>query len=998
MASFGLLGPLQVLDDAGNAAELGGPKQRGVLALLALQPRLIVSSDTLIDGIWGNRLPRQASRTLSVYVSTLRRALEPTRSTGRHLGRIDTVAPGYRLNAADREVDAMQFEQLVSQGRAALEAGTPSEARDRLVEADALWRGPPLADLVALPFAEPVIHHLRLRRVDAHELSIEADLAIGNHGAILDELTELVQRYPLREKFWRQLMLALYRDGRQADSLLAFQRARSVLAEEAGLDPTPDLVELERRVLRQDPNLQVRPPRVRVVGIPRSLDEMIGRSDLLDDLATRIQTGTRLLTLLGPGGVGKTRVATELAHRLAQHFEDDVAFADLTHATDRPSMLLGIASALGIGGDGELDAQSLGSNLVGRRPLLVLDNVEQLVREAGDVAALISSAPDLTVLATSRTRLGIPGEAVVDVPPLALPTGGDDDEVRASPAVQLFLRRAREVLPSVDRGSTALQQVASVCRALDGLPLAIEMAAARVRVLSPEQMLDRLGTLTNESLAYSPGQDHHQSLRASLEWSLDLLSSRARAGFDQLAVFLGGFTLEAAEAVCGGSTADETVPAVEWLSELADASLLQTLEGARGPRFLMLQSMRARAVADTEDRLESEHAAYYLRLGDELNALMVDDPTSRAQAAFVEDRENWLGALTWAVGNDQSTAVGLIVTWRPLWATTPTLQRPVLDFVAELHASEDLSKTDRLRVNVLRGATLYGRGHIIDALPILEAGAPALEAAETTFMDLAVRGWCWLAAALVEGRRLDEAAAAASRARAVADGCRSLYLDAVAHDVSAFVAVRSHDTIGARAFADRALALDEARGDRVSQCFDLVRLGEVHVELDEADQADECARRLFEAIAEGQAPEWIELSALRLTLWVAIMRGRVADAVELLLSTLPRWLAADAGPEIAEDLHAVAATMAIAGLYDDGARVLGQIERLKHEHGMPTETVLAPIARQHERIRVQVGAERYATLQREGEAFPGSQGDLALRVLRELRDRSDPPATQSGRR
>ena len=997
MASFGLLGPLQVVDDAGNVAELGGPKQRGVLALLALQPRLIVSSDALIDGIWGSRLPRQASRTLSVYVSTLRRALEPTRSPGRHLGRIDTVAPGYRLNAADREVDVIEFERLVSQGRAALEAGTPAEARDRLVEADALWRGPPLADLVALPFAEPVIHHLRLRRVDAHELSIEADLAIGNHGAVLDELTELVQRHPLREKFWRQLMLALYRDGRQADSLLAFQRARSALAEEAGLDPTPDLVELERRVLRQDPDLQVRAPRVRVVGIPRSLDEMIGRSDLLDDLAMRVETGTRLLTLLGPGGVGKTRVATELAHRLAPHF-DVVAFADLTHATDRPSMLLGIASALGIGGDGELRAESLGSNLDGRRSLLVLDNVEQLVREAGAVAALIAGAPDLTVVATSRTRLGIPGEAVVDVPPLALPSGGDDDEVRASPAVQLFLRRAREVMPSVDRGSTALQQVASVCRALDGLPLAIEMAAARVRVLSPEQMLHRLGTLTNESPGYSPAQDHHQSLRASLEWSLDLLSSTARAGFDQLAVFLGGFTLDAAEAVCAGSPADETVPASEWLSELADASLLQTLEGASGPRFLMLQSMRARADSDTEDRLESKHAAYYLRLGEELQALLVDDPSSRAQAAFVEDRENWLGALTWAAANDHSTAVGLIVAWRPLWATAATLHGPVSDFVAELHASGDLAEADRLRVNVLRGATLYVRGRIVDALPILETAAPALEAAETTSMDLVVRGWCWLAAALVETGRVDAAAAAASRARAVADGCRNLYLDAIAHDVSAFVAVRSHDSIGARAFADRALALDEARGDRVSQCFDLARLGEVHVELDEVEQADECARRLFEALAEGQAPEWIELSALRLTLWVAIMRGQVRDAADLLLSTLPRWLATDARPEIVEDLHAVAATMAIAELYDDGARVLGQIERLTQGHGMPTETVPTPIARHLERIRVELGAERYARLQREGEALPGSPGDLALRVLSELRDRSDPVATQARRR
>ena len=572
---FRVLGPLEVVDDDGVPVQLGGPRPRALLAQLLLQPNRTVSTDRLIDGIWGEAPPSSGAGALQVHVHALRKALGADR--------IVTQAPGYLVRVEPGELDRDRFERLAASGA------------DGIREALTLWRGPALADLAYEPFAQAEATRLEDARLAALETRIGDDLDAGRHAALTAELESLVAAHPHRERLRAHQMVALYRAGRQADALAAYRDARAAL-DELGLEPSPELRALERRVLEHDPSLA-----------PTSKDDLplegtpppplIGRELELAAVAALLgRPETRLLTLTGPGGTGKTSLAVA-AGRAA----GGAPFVDLAPVADPTVVVAAIAAGLGL--DEEQDespAHTIARHLAGgARTLVVVDNLEHLAESFAELAALLAAAPALQLLATSRGPLRLVLEHEYRVHPLVVPDAGAarPEDVAASAAVRLYVERARESLPGFELTDATAQSVARITRALDGLPLAIELAAARVRVLGVEGTARRLGDALALLTRTAPDLPERQrSLRATVDWSVQLLDPAARHVLTVLAVFPGGATLEALEA-----TVDPEIDVAAALDALLDASLASSAphQGAE-PRFTLLETIRAFALAELE--------------------------------------------------------------------------------------------------------------------------------------------------------------------------------------------------------------------------------------------------------------------------------------------------------------------------------------------------------------------------------------------------------------
>ncbi len=572
---FRLLGPLEVAGDDGAEVALGGPRPRAVLALLLLSANEAVSVDRLIDGVWGESPPASAAGALQVHVHSLRKTLGTDR--------IVTRAPGYLVRVEPGELDVQRFEQLLADG-------DPHGALE-------LWRGEALADVAFEPFAQAEAARLEEMRLAALEARIDADLDAGRHRALAGELDVLAAAHPHRERLQAQRMLALYRGGRQADALAAYREAREAL-DELGLEPSAELRGLERRMLEQDPSLAVAE---RGAAIPRAATTLIGRR--LERAAAQALLGrpdTRLLTLTGTGGSGKTRLALALADE-----RKDAVFVDLSPLADASLLLATIAAALDLGDVSGREAETLRDALSGQPPLLVLDNLEHLPEAFADVARLLETAPELRILATSRTPLRIEAEREYRVPPLAVPELGVETAAEAdSDAVRLYVERARVELPDFELTDANANAVARICRALDGLPLAIELAAARVRVLGPEGTAKRLGERLSLLTRSAPDLPERQrSLRATIDWSYRLLDEPAAHVFRALSVFAGGATLDAVEAVADPET---DVPAA--LAALLDSGLVNHDAPGGEPRFAMLETIREFAAAELRDAGEEEDA------------------------------------------------------------------------------------------------------------------------------------------------------------------------------------------------------------------------------------------------------------------------------------------------------------------------------------------------------------------------------------------------------
>jgi len=570
---FRLLGPLEVLDDDGAPVPLGGRRPRALLAQLLLQPNGVVSTDRLIDGIWGESPPASAQNALQVHVHALRSALGADR--------INTRPPGYLVRVDEAELDAERFERLVAAG----------ELHDAL----ALWRGPALADLAGEPFARAGAGPLEERRLAALEARIDADLAAGRDASLVAELDALVASHPHREHLQAQRIVALYRAGRQADALAAYRDARSAL-DELGLEPSSELRALERRVLEHDPTLA-----------PSAVTEpehgpgpaLVGRELAQAAVSALLERPeTRLVTLTGSGGTGKTSLALAVAA--------GAPFVDLAPVADPALVLPSIGTALGIEETpSDSPAKTIAAGLAARAPTVVLvDNLEHLPQAFTDVSELLREAPTLKILATSRVPLHLAAEREYRVPPLDVPDLGETklDAIAASSAVRLYVERAAQVAPDFELTNENALAIARITRALDGLPLAIELAAARVRVLGVEGTIDRLGEALSLLRRSAPDLlERQRSLQATIEWSVRLLDRPAQGVLKTLAAFPGGATLTALETVAAPGT-----DVAEALDVLLDASLVTSTFAAGEPRFGMLDTIKAYATAAL-DRDEPGH-------------------------------------------------------------------------------------------------------------------------------------------------------------------------------------------------------------------------------------------------------------------------------------------------------------------------------------------------------------------------------------------------------
>ncbi|MFI6653623.1 ATP-binding protein [Streptomyces sp. NPDC050529] len=680
---YGILGTTQALRDDGTAVAIGGARLRALLAVLALRTGRTVLVAVLVDEVWDGEPPADAPGALQALVGRLRRILG-------HAA-VASADNGYRLAAEPDSVDLYRFERLAGEGARALAAGDPAKALSVLDDALGLWRGPALADL---PDRHAVAARWTARRLDARRTRFDAALALGRADEVLPELAALCDEHPLDEPLQALRLRALRDAGRMAQALAAYDEVRTLLADRLGTDPGPELSALHAELLRQEPARpapQAAPrtpvPAVRQGNLRARLTSFVGRERDIEALREDLSRG-RLVTLLGPGGAGKTRLSQETAESFdPASWPDGVWLAELAPVDDPEAVAEAVLGALGAretvlrgAGAEELRAAERGAGERGadeplarltehcsrRRMLLLLDNCEHVIEAAAALADhLLARCPELTVLATSREPLGVPGEFVRPVEPLPDPT-----------ALRLLAERGAAALPGfrVDADEATETATAEICRRLDGLPLAIELAAARLRMLTPQQIADRLDDrfrlLTSGSRTVLPRQ---QTLRAVVDWSWDLLAEDERSTLRRLSVFAGGCTLEAAEAVCAdGPQQAREVAGV--LGSLVDKSLVVAAPAADGGmRYRLLETVGEYAderldETGERDAVERRHLVYFRELARTTDPLLRGAGQRAAIELLRREYENLRTALRHAVAaRDEQETLCLVISLSWYW-------------------------------------------------------------------------------------------------------------------------------------------------------------------------------------------------------------------------------------------------------------------------------------------------------------------------------------------
>ncbi|WP_030159980.1 BTAD domain-containing putative transcriptional regulator [Glycomyces sp. NRRL B-16210] len=620
---IGMLGPLEVRGDDGALIDVPGARLRGLLAALARDAGRAVPKAALVDWIWGGRPPTDASNALQRLASRLRKVLPEAAVEGR--------ADGYLLAVGPEDVDAVRFERLVGRAR---EAEGPRRVR-LLREALGLWRGAPMQDIGLRESAafDATVTRLSMLRLNAMEDRYDAETGSGGGAELVAELTDLVAAHPVRERLVAALMRALVASGRDAEALLVYQRTREALAAALGTDPAPELSALHVAILQGELRGGPKPREERRrTNLRAELTRFVGKDADVAAVGDLV-AGHRLTTLTGPGGAGKTRLAAETARTLLDGPEDGVWLVELAALGAEGDVAqstldgLGLRDAL-LGATPDTDATDrLIAAVREREALLVLDNCEHVIESAAAFAQrVLGACPRLRILATSREPLGITGEALWPVEPLGLPEAdADPAAIAASPAVRLLRDRAGAIRGGLAVDDRALSTMARVCRALDGMPLAIELAAARLRTMSLDQLADRLHDrfrlLTGGSRTALP---RHRTLRGVVDWSWELLTDAERTVLRRLSVFAGGASLEAAERVCASEAfAAQPVEAervLELLTSLTEKSLLRA-EGDDAPRYRMISTIaeyaRGRlAEAGESDPARRAHLAYFTGLAE----------------------------------------------------------------------------------------------------------------------------------------------------------------------------------------------------------------------------------------------------------------------------------------------------------------------------------------------------------------------------------------------
>ncbi|SDH31205.1 Predicted ATPase [Sinosporangium album] len=762
--SFAVLGPLQV-GHGGKPVQIGGRRLRALLSLLAGSAGKTVSSSVLVDGVWGESPPANVTNALQALVSRARAALAPGASReGGALVAGD--ATGYRLAVSPGQVDAHRFAALADTGRRALAGGDAHLAWTSLGEALALWRGPVFTDLADGDTASLWTARLEAARLAALEDRFEAALRLGRFAQATAGLPALVAAHPLRERLRAQLMRALYGEGRHVEALAAYEDARETFADRLGADPSPDLAAVHLAMLkgewREERGAPPEPPpdpapgpvsdaapggvamrhapappdaeRTRRSTLPARLTSFVGRET---DVAAvgDLLAANRLVTLLGPGGAGKTRLAVESAEPLAGHGRLPggvrlVELAGVAAGADAREVAEAVSAAVGVRpghfqpGLAAVEAQRphdplerlLGA-LTGRHLLIILDNCEHVIESAALVVdQVLAECPEVRVLVTSREPLNITGETLWAVSPLHVPSPGEPARSSAeAPAVRLFADRAAAVRSGFSVADH-LDVVVRICRELDGMPLAIELAAARLRSMSPQDLADRLDdrfrVLTGGSRTALP---RHKTLRAVVEWSWDLLDERERMLARRFGVFAGGARLAAAERVCGGEGLDPA-DVLDLLGRLVDKSLVTvTVEGGRSgeARYTMLETIRAYALerlseSGERERMRLAHAEHVTRFVEEIEPGLRDRRQLDVLAAMSAEHDNASAAIRWAVDAGRGDiALRLVGALGWYWWLTGHRNEAVARSREALRAGEGAPPHARLVVRAVHNLNVY---------------------------------------------------------------------------------------------------------------------------------------------------------------------------------------------------------------------------------------------------------------------------------------------------
>ncbi len=826
LVEFLVLGTIDVVVD-GTSVVPTSARQRDLLALLLLEANVAVSSDRLMHRLWLGEPPPTARSALQTYIAKLRVILD-----GCPGAVITTVSGGYRLDVDEATIDAHRFEDLVGRGREALLAGSAATAVEHLRSALDLWRGDAYGDVRHLEGIHAEVTRLEELHANAVGTLIDAELALGNHLEVIPRLERLVEEEPLRERHWAQLMLALYRAGRQSDALRAYRRVRDVLGEELGIEPGPDLYDLEERILLHDPTLDLvpsgdRPP----TNLERAVTSFVGRRDELDRLVELV--GTRpLTTLTGPGGAGKTRLAREIGERLLDRYPDGVWLVDLSPIRDGGQIPYTIAEVLGVTEQPDRPMLEVVRRHLGPRSLLlILDNCEHVLEDAAVATrSLLGACPSLTILATSRERLGVEGETTWTVPPLTFPARGvRDEDVARHEAVELFVERARLVDPDFTLDVHTADSVAEICRRLDGLPLAIELAAARVDVLSVadiEQRLDADLSLLEKRSRFQPLR--HATLRAAVQWSYDQLDDDERLLFERLSVFTGRFRLDDVVAVC----ADERFPAADVfdvLTRLVDKSLV-VAHTAHGPdtRYSMLDTLRtfaAEALDASGDRADMalRHARRYAAVAHEADPMLRGAEQGEWLERLDADHDNLRLAfdrLLDAGMVEEALAMGTALQW--FWKMHDNVTEGTARLDAALAAGGDVSPLVRSRA--LTAAAVLESAHDVEGAyaRLEESLALAVDAGDDLGRGLAL-GWMGLLDR-VRGR-LEDSHEHLTAALALLEGTGEGWAVAFALGHLGVLARERGDLGAAAGYHERAMAIAEETGNPQEVAWNVAGLG-----------------------------------------------------------------------------------------------------------------------------------------------------------------------------
>ena len=690
-----ILGELEVRC-SGASVDLKGRRIRRLLVNLILDVGRPVSTDVLVDRLWGESPPASARKSVQKAVWELRKALGSDVD-----GMLTTGDHGYALRIDRDLVDAHRFESLVSEAFAT----STRAAIAKLEAADLIWRGPALEGFADLEEAQPLAARLEELRVVAAERRLGLLLEDGRHVEALPEIERLASEHPLREELWAHLMTARAIAGRRNDALAAFQELRHRLAEELGIEPSSRLRDLERQVLDGDltgagpedvasgptPDTGAAPS----TRLPHWLSSFVGRADLLETLDERLGDA-RLVTLTGVGGSGKTRLAAEAARRRTERGTGESRFIDLA-AVEIPDLVVSATTAaLGLADGSGADLSMLVLEMMGGRDaLLIFDNCEHVLEvTASMVGDLLRDCPDLTILTTSREPLGIAGEHVLPVPPLAVPRAGSSvSQATTADAVELFVARAREADPTFEIDEHNVASVIEVCARLDGVPLALELAAAQIPAMAPADMADRLDDGLRMSGPVSGRPARQATLRATIDWSHGLLEGREQRAFERISVFPASFDLAAAEVVMG----DEAV--ADLMGGLVRSSMVMRADrGMERTRYRLLDTLRTygREILAEQGDLDGcrlEHARYFAgfveRLGD-------PKPSDGDRWHEVIDAEypNLLSALEYSADRQPALAVRLVYALSAYWTRAPDLVLDGLRYVAPLVDRTDLDPSE----------------------------------------------------------------------------------------------------------------------------------------------------------------------------------------------------------------------------------------------------------------------------------------------------------------